>query len=161
MEFKELLDALVEHSLTISAMESFTGGLFASTFTSIPGASKAFVGSAVTYQDEIKEEYGVKKDTIRKFGAISSQTAKEMAIKASEFFQTKVAVSFTGNAGPDAQEDKPVGMAFVSIRVSDKLYTYQLALKGERDAIRKQAVDFAFETILEKVKELKVDENVK
>lgn len=153
MERKELLDALVEHKLTISSMESITGGLFASTFTSIPGASNAFKGSAVTYQDEVKESFGVKKETIEKYGAISSQTAKEMAIKASEFFKSEVSVSFTGNAGPDAQEDKPVGMVFVSIRIKDKLYTYQLALKGEREAIRKQCVDFAFQTIYDKIKD--------
>lgn len=159
MERKDLLDALVEHHLTISSMESLTGGLFASAFTSIPGASKAFKGSAVAYQDKVKISFGVKKDTISKFGAISSNTAKEMAIKASEFFQSEVAVSFTGNAGPDASEDKPVGMVFISIRVLDKLYTYQLSLKGERDAIRKQCIDFAFQTILDKVKELPVDNN--
>lgn len=151
MERKDLLDALVDHKLTISSMESVTGGLFASTFTSIPGASQAFKGSAVTYQDEVKEAFGVKKDTIEKYGAISSNVAKEMAIKASEFFKSDVSVSFTGNAGPDAQEDKPVGMVFVSIRIKDKLFTYQLALKGERDAIRKQCVDFAFQTLLDKL----------
>ncbi len=157
MERKELLDALNEHHLSLSSMESVTGGLFASCFTSVPGASNVFKGSAVTYQDKTKQSFGVKKDTLKKFGAISAETAKEMAIKASEFFQSEVSVSFTGNAGPDVMEEKPIGMVFVSIRVLDKLYTYQLSLKGERDAIRKQCVDFAFQTILDKVKELPLD----
>lgn len=128
-------------------MESLTGGLFSETFTRIPGASKAFRGAIVSYQDDVKKNFGVKEDTLDAFGAISMECAKEMAIKASYHFASDVAISFTGNAGPDAAEDKPVGMVFIAIKIDSTLYGYELALSGDRDEIRRQCVDFAFEQL--------------
>ncbi|MFA6861379.1 MAG: CinA family protein [Bacilli bacterium] len=154
MERKELLDLLVKNKLTLSAMESLTGGLFAASFTSIPGASQVFKGAGVTYVDEVKESFGVKKDTINEFGAVSLQCAKEMCLKASSFFNTDCAVSFTGNAGPTASENKPVGLVFIAIKVKTHLYSYKLSLTGDREEIRKQCVDFAFSTLIEKIKGL-------
>ncbi len=154
MERKELLDALVKENLTLSSMESVTGGLFAAAFTSIPGASKAFKGGLITYSNEAKIAAGVKKETIDSEGAISFACAKEMALKASTFFETDCSVSFTGNAGPDAIEDKPVGLVFIGVRVKSTIYTYKLELKGDRDVIRKQCVDFAFTTLKEKISAL-------
>jgi PncC family amidohydrolase len=154
MERKELLDALVEKKLTLSSMESLTRGLFSAAFTSIPGASQVFKGGAVTYSDEAKESFGVKKETIAEKGAVSLECAKEMAVKASEFFNSDIAVSFTGNAGPTASEEKPIGMVFIALRVKDSLFSYELALHGDREEIRRQCVDFAFSTLFEKVNAL-------
>ena len=150
---KDLFDLLVKNNLTLSCMESLTGGLFASAFTSIPGASKVFVGGAVTYTDKVKETYGVKTSTIEKYGAISAECSKEMAMKAALFFQSDIAVSFTGNAGPDASEGKPVGLVFISIKLDTTLYTYKLSLEGEREDIRRQCVDFAFKTLIDLLNE--------
>lgn len=144
MEKKDLLLVLEDKGLTLSSMESLTGGLFASTFTSIPGASHVYQGSAITYQDSIKEAFHVKKETIDAYGAISMECAKEMALQASLFFKSDVAVSFTGNAGPESQEGKDVGLVYVGIRLRNTLYGYKLKLHGSRDEIRKQCVDFAF-----------------
>lgn len=132
-------------------MESITGGLFASTFTSIPGASEVFKGGAITYTNDVKELFGVRKESIEKFGAISIEVAREMAVRASMFFDSSVSVSFTGNAGPEPQEGKPVGVVYIAIRVKDRLMSYKLQFDGERDIIRKQCVEFAFNTIYEKV----------
>lgn len=154
MNRKDLLDLLIEKKLTLSSMESLTGGLFASTFTSIPGASKVFQGSAVTYQDKVKESYGVKKSTIETYGAISAQCAKEMALCASTFFKTDIAISFTGNAGPDNQEEKPVGLVYISIKLNNIIHTFELHLQGEREEIRKQSVDFAFNKLFSYLQEI-------
>ena len=151
MEIKKLLEDLLKKDYTLSSMESLTGGLFASTFTSIPGASKVFKGSAVTYTDEVKEKYGVRKSTIETQGAVSLACAKEMALRSSSFFDTDVSVSFTGNAGPTESENKPVGLVFIAIRIQDILYSYELHLEGTRDEIRRQCVDFAFKTIDSKI----------
>lgn len=153
MERKNLLDLLVSNHLTLSAMESVTGGLFASSFVSIPGASKAFKGSAVTYCDESKKAFGVPEDILEKHGAISAECAKSMALAASRFFGSDVSISFTGNAGPDADEGKPVGLVFVALKVKDTLYSFRLELTGDRETIRRQLVDFAFQTIEKKVPE--------
>lgn len=151
MERTELLNVLKDNGLTLSSMESVTGGLFAAAFTALPGASEVFKGAAVTYQDEVKEAFGVRKESIEKFGAISIEVAREMAVRASMFFNTTVSVSFTGNAGPEAQEGKPLGLIYIAIRIKDKLFSYKLQFQGERDVIRKQCVDFAFTTIYEKI----------
>ena len=149
MEYKDLLDILIEQNLSLSCMESLTGGLFASTFTSIPNASKVFHGGAITYTDNIKESFGVSKKIIESFGAISKECAKEMAIEASLFFNSDVAVSFTGNAGPSESEGKPVGLVYIGIKLKDKVSVHELHLEGTRNQIRKQCVDFAFSTLID------------
>lgn len=154
MERSDVLKLLKEKNLTLSSMESVTGGKFAAAVTDIPGASQVYKGTMVSYNDDVKIAFGVKKETIEHNGAISMECAKEMAIRASLYFDTTVAVSFTGNAGPDAQEDKPIGLVYFAIRVKDKLYSYKLQFQGDRDLIRRQCVDFAFKTIQEKVSEL-------
>ena len=106
MERKDLLKTLKEKHLTLSSMESLTGGLFATSVTSVPGASEVFIGGAVTYSNKAKESFGVKASVIQKFGAISKECADEMALRSSLFFQSDCSVSFTGNAGPSAEEDR-------------------------------------------------------
>ncbi|MCH3966968.1 MAG: CinA family protein [Bacilli bacterium] len=155
MEKHELLDVLKEKNLTLSSMESLTGGLFSATFTSIPGASEVFQGAAVTYQDNVKSLFGVSPKTIQEHGAISSECAREMALSAAKFFQTDCSVSFTGNAGPSAEEDKPVGLVFIAVLLKDHLYKYELHLSGDREEIRKACVDFAFRKMVELLKEPK------
>ncbi len=151
MERKDLLEILKSKHLTLSCMESLTGGMFANSFTSVPGASEAFVGGAVTYSNKVKEFFGVKEGTIQRYGAISRQCADEMALRASVFFQSDCSVSFTGNAGPSAEEGKPVGLVFVSIKVKETLYSYELNLTGDREDVRRQCVDFAFNTLFDKL----------
>lgn len=154
MEYSDLISVLLENNLTISAMESLTGGLFASTITSIPNASKVFVGSAITYVDSCKEKYGVSSTTINEYGAVSKECAKEMAIQAQLFFNSDISISFTGNAGPTGSEDKPVGLVYVAINYNKKLDVYQLNLVGDRNSIRKQCVDFGFIKIIELLKNI-------
>ena len=151
MEYQDLLSLLVSQNLSLSCMESLTGGMFASTFTGIPGASQVFHGGAVTYIDAVKESFGVHKSTIDTYGAVSKECAKEMAVNASVFFKTDIAVSFTGNAGPTESEGKPVGLVYIGIKCKDEVNVYELHLKGERNDIRKQCVDFAFKTLIEKL----------
>ena len=153
MERKELLDALRQHHAHLCARESLTGGSFSAAFTSIPGASNVFNGSAITYVDAVKEKYG----------AISQECAKERALSASLFFNAECAVSFTGNAGPSASENKPVGLVYIGVKVYNKLKVFELHLEGDRDSIRRQCVDFGFsqrkkrldETSLEKTMDSK------
>ncbi len=149
MEYKDLLDVLTEKGLTLSSMESLTGGMFASTFTSIPNASKVFHGGAITYTDEMKESFGVSRKTIEEHGAISKECVKEMAIESSKFFNSDIAVSFSGNAGPGESENKPVGLVYIGIKTEDEVKVYELHLEGTRNQIRKQCVDFAFSTLVE------------
>ena len=125
--------------MTIASVESLTGGLFAATLTKRPGASKFFKGSLVSYATEIKEKFGI--DTSN--GVINKEVAIQMALKGKEYFDVDICVSFTGNAGPEAMEGKPVGKVFIAI--NEKVY--EKDFKGSREEIQNQCVDFAINKI--------------
>lgn len=154
MKTEELLNLLRSKGLTLSCMESITGGLLSATFTSVPGASEIFKGGIVSYTSDAKIKSGVKASVIADNGAISDKCAKEMAIAAANFLNTEVAVSLTGNAGPIAQEDKPVGLVFCAIKIYNKVSIFKMQLNGERDAIRKMSVEFALSALYKKLMEL-------
>lgn len=109
---------LISKNITVSCAESCTGGLFAGTLTDIPGISCVFDRGIVTYSNKAKmEELGVKEDTLETFGAVSSQTAAEMAQGLAEKTGSDLCISVTGIAGPDGGSlQKPVGTAYVGIR---------------------------------------------
>ena len=149
MKAVDLVEKLKEKNLSLSSMESVTGGLFASYITSVPGASKIFKGSLVSYCDEIKTKFGVKSETITTKGAISEECAKEMTILASRYFQTDISVSFTGNAGPSVCDgDKEVGLIYYSICYKDKTYSFSDVIKLERNLLRERAVFHGIEKII-------------
>ena len=108
---------LMEKNITISCAESCTGGLFASTLTDIPGISAVFKEGLVTYSNEAKMDIlGVKKETLDKFGAVSAETAMEMAIGLKKKSQSDICISVTGVAGPDGgTEETPVGTAYIGL----------------------------------------------
>jgi nicotinamide-nucleotide amidase len=123
-----------EKNLTISFAESCTGGLTASNITDISGSSSVFLGSVVCYANEVKTGLlGVKEQTLIDHGAVSSQTAYEMAEGARKTMSSDIAISFTGIAGPGGgTEDKPVGTVGIgwSTKNSTDSKTYQF--RGDR-----------------------------
>jgi len=134
----ELIMMLKEKGLTISTAESCTGGLIAKRLTDIPGSSDVFKGSIVAYSNEIKEKYlDVSKDTLRIFGAVSENTAAEMAASASRNFLTDISISTTGIAGPGGgSAAKPVGTVCFGFQIKGHLQTSTKLIKGDRDRIR-------------------------
>ncbi len=101
---QKLVSYLKDKNLTIGSVESMTGGLFAARITSVPGASKVFKGSIVSYSPLIKENVvGVNKETIAKYGVVSKQVAYEMAEKGRKVLDVDICVSITGNAGPTSE----------------------------------------------------------
>ena len=109
---------LLEKGLTLSAAESCTGGLFAKTMTDIPGISEVFDRSLVTYSNKAKmEELGVKAETLEKYGAVSEETAREMAEGLERVSGSDICISVTGVAGPGGgTEEKPVGLSYIGFR---------------------------------------------
>ena len=146
----EVIEILKENNLTIGAVESFTGGLFSSTLTSISGVSKVFKGSIVSYSTLIKESVvKVNKETIENETVVSQKVAEEMAYNGRKILDTDITVSFTGNAGPTVCDgDKPVGLIFISIYFKENFYTKKCCLNLDRNAIRETAVNIALENIL-------------
>lgn len=112
---------LIEKNITISCCESCTGGLFAQTITDIPGISAVFDRGLVTYTEIAKiEELGVNPETIEKYGVVSEETAREMALGLQKVSGSDVCVSVTGIAGPaGGTEEKPVGLVYMGLAMGD------------------------------------------
>ncbi len=112
---------LMSCNITIAAAESCTGGLFGASLTDVPGISSVFDRSLVTYSNQAKmDELGVKAETLEKYGAVSEQTAIEMAEGVRLRAGTDIGVSVTGIAGPDGGTDeKPVGLVYIGLSLSE------------------------------------------
>ena len=112
---------LMSRNITIAAAESCTGGLFGAALTDVPGISAVFDRSLVTYSNQAKmDELGVKAETLEKYGAVSEQTAVEMAEGVRLKAGTDIGVSVTGIAGPDGgTEEKPVGLVYIGLSLSE------------------------------------------
>ena len=151
--FKKLANNLKRYQLTISVAESCTGGLLAKSLTDIPGSSSYFIGGVVTYSNESKIKIlSVNEDTIKRFGAVSKETAKEMAVGLSRIFQTEIAVSITGIAGPDGgSKDKPVGTVFFCLIIKGQICLYRKLFRGSRAQIRRECVKFIVNEINRKL----------
>ena len=108
-------DLLLQRHQTLSVMESLTGGLFASTITDIAGSSRYFIGGTVSYSTDIKAQAGVPQTILEQHGAVSEETARAMAHAIREQFHTDFGIGVTGVAGPDEQEGKPVGTAYIAV----------------------------------------------
>lgn len=147
MEDYKLDKLLVNKNYSLSSIESLTGGLFGEYITSISGASNYYKGGLITYSNQAKQKVGVKKQTLDEYGAISKQVASEMVINASNYFESDVCVSFTGNAGPNPMENKPVGLVCIGIKIKDQVYVYENMFSGNRNQIRQKSVDFAIEVL--------------
>ncbi len=145
-----VLKKLLENNLHVSFVESCTGGMLASRFIGANGASGAIEQSFITYSNKAKHELvGVSTATIEKYGAISSQTAVEMAVGGAKKAHSDVCLSVTGNAGPDASEGKPVGLVYLGMYFDGATKYKELMLSGNRQQIREKAVESAFDFLLE------------
>jgi nicotinamide-nucleotide amidase len=129
---------LIESKKTLSVAESCTGGMVSSRLTDMPGISEVFDRAIVTYSNRAKmEELGVKRETLDKYGAVSEQTAREMAEGVRRVSGTDIGISVTGIAGPGGgSEGKPVGLVYAALAHSDGTVVKKLDLWGSRSRIR-------------------------
>ena len=112
---------LKEKNLTLSTAESCTAGLLSARIVNVPGSSEYFVGGVVVYSNEIKVKLlGVREETLRRFGAVSEETCREMLKGLKERFGTDCGVAITGVAGPGGSEKKPEGLTYIGVFVGDK-----------------------------------------
>ena len=149
---EQLIDVLAKKGLTLGSVESFTGGLFAKTITDVSGASKVFKGALVTYSKDLKVKLlGMDEEFIDDNGLVSWGVAQQMALQGQKVLGVDVCVSFTGNAGPDAMEGKPVGRVYIGICYKDSVETYEFNFDGNREEIRHKCIEKAFELIKMKI----------
>lgn len=129
---------------TLSIAESLTGGEICTEIVSMPGVSSHFYEGVVCYSPIAKmRRLGVKKATLDNFGAVSKQTAYEMAKGLLDVPETNLAISTTGLAGPDGDEGKPVGLVYIGIGSDDFILTFENHLDGNRNEIRKKTTNLA------------------
>lgn len=142
---KAVVELLQGNGLTVTSAESCTGGMLSARLINVPGASDIFKVGFVTYSNKAKRKFlGVKKSTLQKYGAVSRQTAGEMAKGAAFNNKADVAVAITGIAGPDGgSEEKPVGLVYIACNVKGNITVKEYHCKGNRAKIRESATSSA------------------
>src|ERR1700736_763212 len=142
---------------SIAVAESCTGGLLGAALTDVPGSSAYFLGGVISYADQVKrDQLGVSEATLRRYGAVSEQTAAAMASGVRQLLHADIGVSITGVAGPEAEGSKPVGLTFVGIEAptlpspaseGGKVLTQRFQWTGDRWDNRRRSVVAALELL--------------
>lgn len=137
-----VIKLLIKNELTLTTAESCTGGMLASRLVNVPGVSDVFRQGFITYSNKSKRKIlSVQKSTLKKYGAVSEKTAKEMAKGGVFATDSDICVSITGIAGPEGgTEEKPVGLVYIACYINDKVTVKEFYFKGNRAKIREQSV---------------------
>ena len=147
----KIVKLLTKKKLTVSFAESCTGGLLASSITSISGSSKVFNMGLVTYSNNAKVKLlKVPKKTITKYGAVSHETCLSMVKNLSKISKANISISITGVAGPNGgTKEKPVGLVYIGLKKESKIIIKKNIFKSKkRISIQKATVKQAFKMIL-------------
>ena len=152
---KTLVEILTKKKIKISFAESCTGGLLASSITSISGASKVFNLGLITYSNQAKIKIlKVNKNIIRKYGAVSHECCLAMVNNLSKISKTNINVSITGIAGPNGgTKQKPVGLVYIGVKKGNKTQITKCLFENKkRSSIQIATVKKALDLVLKTVK---------
>lgn len=143
-----LLQAL--NGRTFSTAESCTGGGIGAAFTAVAGSSAVYKGGVISYTNWVKENIlGVSEQVLKEKGAVSEQTARQMAVGVRRLLRTTMAVSVTGIAGPGTDElATPVGTVYIGYADAQKSYAKKFLFDGDRETVRKLAVEAAIKLLI-------------
>ena len=149
-------EILSEQGLTLATAESCTGGLIAAHCTDLAGSSHWFTGGIVSYSNAMKTKLlGVSTSTLAAHGAVSAQTAEQMARGAIACSGANISIATTGIAGPGGgSADKPVGTVWLASIVGGKVESVCQYFPGDREAVRVATVNFAFSWLLKRLKSI-------
>ena len=147
---EKLVNRLTELGRTCGTAESCTGGGVGSAITSISGSSAVFWGGVISYDNSVKRGVlGVSPETLATVGAVSAETAAQMALGARKLLNVDYAVSVTGIAGPGGgSAEKPVGLVWFGIATPNGVQTESVIFPGDRTAVRAAAVEHALSLLL-------------
>lgn len=139
---KAVADMLLKRGYTMTTAESCTGGMLSARMINVPGVSEVFRAGFITYANEAKRDIiGVQAETLKQYGAVSRQTAEEMAAGAARAAGADVAVSITGIAGPDGgTKEKPVGLVYIGCFVKGRVTVKEYHFSGNRMKVRESTV---------------------
>lgn len=140
---EKIIHLLKEKGYTVTTAESCTGGLLAGRLLNVSGASEVYNEGHITYSNEAKERLlGVSSKTLAAHGAVSSQTATEMALGAAKMANANVGLSTTGIAGPGGgTKEKPVGLVYVGCVINGSVEVQECHFTGSREEVRNAAVE--------------------
>lgn len=147
---EQLVNALQEKELVLATAESCTGGLVSKKITEVAGCSAVFTCGVCSYANEIKEHVlGVKHSTLQQYGAVSEETAREMAAGVRHLSGATIGISTTGIAGPGGgTRQKPVGLVYIAVDSNDYCAVERLLLDPEQNRTREQIREAAAERVL-------------
>ena len=140
---------LNKYELTVTTAESCTGGMIASKIVNVPGASEVFNEGFITYSNKAKRKHlDVSKNTLKKYGAVSEQTVKEMALGGVFAADSDACIAVSGIAGPDGGTDeKPVGLVYIGCCIKDNVTVKECHFQGTRYEVREQAANEALDLL--------------
>lgn len=142
----KLIQLAKQKGITIGSVESLTAGLLSSTLAEVSGASAVLKGGLVTYASELKIQLAnVPTSIVLEKGVVSPECALAMAQGGQQVLKVDLCVSLTGNAGPEAMENKPVGLVYVGLAYGQQTRVLEYHLTGDRAQIRQQIVEQALQ----------------
>ena len=152
-EAETVISVLRSKGRTMSTAESCTGGLIGASITDIPGASEVYLGGVVSYSNDAKENIlGVGHSTLLDHGAVSEQTARQMAEGAVRVFGSDYSVAVTGIAGPGgATPGKPVGLVYIAVADGPRTVVTRNVFNGDRQTVRESTVREACSLLIDMV----------
>lgn len=150
---ERVIELLAQKKMTVTTVESCTGGMIAATLINVPGASEVLNEGYITYSNQAKERLvGVNRETLAKYGAVSEQTAKEMAEGAAFEARADAALSATGIAGPmGGTDEKPVGLVYIGCFLNGRTTVKECRFKGDRMENRLKTVETALAMLEERL----------
>jgi len=154
MSVKKLSQLFKEQTKSIAVAESCTGGLLSKVLTDTPGSSQYFKLGIVAYSNQAKRKLlSVSPKILRKYGAVSAQTAAQMATAVRKIAGVDIGLGITGIAGPSGgSKNKPVGTVFLALDTKKNGICLKYSFKGKREIIRKNAANLALNLIWEYLK---------
>lgn len=153
---ERIVEKLEKRGLYLTTAESCTAGLLAGRIMNVSGASSVYKEGYITYANESKEKLlHVRHETLEQYGAVSTQTAEEMAEGAAKAAEADAALSVTGIAGPlGGTKEKPVGLVYVGICVMGETEVKELHLNGTREEVREGTCKITFENIANRIENI-------
>ena len=153
---EEVGRSLCSSGLTISCAESCTGGLLTSILTDVPGSSSYVMGGIVSYSNDVKSNLlHISDDTLSVYGAVSAETAREMAEGIRNLIQTDIGVGITGVAGPGGgSREKPVGLVYIALSCMQHITVIENYFSGTRTENKRMAVEKALIMIQDEIRSI-------
>lgn len=154
MMLEDVANLLKKRGLKIAVAESCTGGLIAHTLTNVPGSSQYFDRGIISYSNRAKvESLGVQRETLERYGAVSRQTAEEMAVGVREKARVDMGIATTGIAGPGGgTKEKPVGLVYIALSTPKGTDVKEFKFHGDRWKNKERTRDEALDILLKYLK---------